>query len=316
MDVIRGSENIPAGLQGAVATIGNFDGVHLGHQHIFRRLIAEAHGEQRPAVVISFEPHPKMVLHPERRPFYLITSPEEKIRYISSLGIDALILIPFTLEYARTTAEEFIRCVLWEKLRIRKIIIGHDYTFGRKKEGNAAFLTATGSRLGFEVEVLNAFKIGDTTISSTRIRKAILAGEVRYAASLLGRPYNISGEVISGHHRGSNLGFPTANIRPDKELIPPSGVYAVHVILEGNRLHGALSIGFNPTFADQKLSIEVYIFDFNENIYGKILDVLFVERLRDEIRFAGPGELIAQIARDIARVREILQAEDSQVARS
>lgn len=315
MDVIRDSEIIPAGLRGAVATIGNFDGVHLGHQYLFRRLIAEAHVEQRPAVVISFEPHPKMVLHPERRPFYLITSPDEKIRHISNLGIDALILIPFSLDYARTTAEEFIRGVLWERLRIRKIIIGHDYTFGRGKEGNAAFLTASGSRLGFEVEVLNAFKIGDTTISSTRIRKAILAGEVRYAASLLGRPYNLSGEVISGHHRGVNLGFPTANIRPDKELVPPIGVYAVLVILEGNRLHGVLSIGYNPTFADQKLSIEVHIFDFNENIYGKILDVLFVERLRDEIRFADPGELIAQIGRDIARVREILQAEGSQVAR-
>jgi riboflavin kinase/FMN adenylyltransferase len=316
MDVIRGSENIPAGLRGAVVTIGNFDGVHLGHQHIFRRLIAEAHAEQRPAVVISFEPHPKMVLHPERRPFYLITSLEEKIRYISNLGIDALILIPFTLDYAWTTAEEFIRDVLWEKLRIRKIIIGHDYTFGRGKQGNAAFLTASGNRLGFAVEVLGAFQIDGTTISSTTIRKAILAGDVRHAASLLGRPYNLAGEVVSGHHRGSNLGFPTANIRPDKELIPPNGVYAVHVILAGNRLHGALSIGVNPTFADQKLSIEVYIFDFNENIYGKILDVLFVERLRDEIRFAGPDELIAQIGRDIARVHEILQTEDSPVARA
>ena len=148
MDVIRGSENIPASLRGAVVTIGNFDGVHLGHQHIFRRLIEEAHREKRPAVVISFEPHPKMVLHPERRPFYLITSPEEKIRHISNLGIDALILIPFTLDYARTTAEEFIRDVLWERLRIRKIIIGHDYTFGRGKEGNAAFLAAFGQSSG------------------------------------------------------------------------------------------------------------------------------------------------------------------------
>ncbi|MBA4422640.1 MAG: riboflavin biosynthesis protein RibF [Syntrophus sp. (in: bacteria)] len=315
MDVIRGSENIPADLRGAVVTIGNFDGVHLGHQSVFRRLVAEAHEEERPAVVISFEPHPKMVLHPERRPFYLITSPEEKIRHISNLGIDAFILIPFSQDYARTTAEEFIHDVLWERLRIRKIIIGHDYTFGRGKEGNEAFLTASGSRLGFEVEVLSAFKIGDTTISSTRIRRAILAGEVRYAASLLGRPYNLAGEVIFGRHRGVSLGFPTANIRPNKELVPPSGVYAVEVILEGNRHKGVLNIGFNPTFADQKLSIEAHIFDFNENIYGKILDVLFVERLRGEIRFAGPGELIAQIGRDIARVREILQAEDSQGTR-
>jgi riboflavin kinase/FMN adenylyltransferase len=306
MEVIRGSENIPAGLRGAVVTIGNFDGVHLGHQHIFRQLIAEAHKERRPAVVISFDPHPKMVLHPERRPFYLITSLEEKIRHLSNLGIDALILIPFSLDYARTTADEFVSGFLWERLRIRKILIGHDYTFGLGKEGNKAFLTAAGGRLGFEVEVLGAFQVGETTISSTRIRKALLAGEVRYAASLLGRPYNLAGEVISGSHRGAGLGFPTANIRPDKELIPPSGVYAVHVLIEGKGHQGVLNIGFNPTFADQKLSIEVHIFDFNENIYGKPLDVLFVERLRDEIHFASPGELVAQIEKDIVRVREIL----------
>jgi riboflavin kinase/FMN adenylyltransferase len=311
MDVIRGSENIPTGLRGAVVTIGNFDGVHLGHQYIFRRLIAEANKERRPAVVISFDPHPKMVLHPERRPFYLITSLEEKIRHLSNLGIDALILIPFSLDYARTTAEGFVFGFLWERLRIRRILIGQDYTFGRGKEGNEAFLTASGDRLGFEVEVLSAFKVGETTISSTKIRNALLAGEVRYAASLLGRPYNLAGEVISGRHRGVALGFPTANIRPDKELVPPNGVYAVHVLIEGNRHRGALNIGVNPTFADQSRSIEVNIFDFDENIYGKHLDLLFIERLREEIRFASPGELIAQIDRDIARVREILQAESS-----
>lgn len=296
-------------ISGSCVTIGNFDGVHLGHQYIFRHLIAEAHEERRPAVVISFDPHPKMVLHPERRPFYLITSLEEKIRHLSSLGIDALILIPFSLDYARTTAEDFVSGFLWERLRIRKILIGHDYTFGLGKEGNEAFLTASGGRLGFEVEVLSAFQAGETTISSTRIRNALLAGEVRYAASLLGRPYNLAGGVIPGSHRGVGLGFPTANIQPDKELVPPSGVYAVHVLLEGKCRHGVLSIGFNPTFADQKLSIEVHIFDFNENIYGKPLDVLFIERLREEIRFSSPGELIAQIDRDIARIREILQAE-------
>lgn len=311
MEVIRGSENIPAELRGAVVTIGNFDGIHLGHQYIFRHLIAEANKRGRPAVVISFDPHPKMVLHPERRPFYLITSLEEKIRYIANLGIDALILIPFSLDYARTTAEEFVFGFLWERLGIQKILIGQDYTFGRGKEGNGAFLTASGSRLGFEVEVLSPFKVGETTISSTRIRNALLAGEVRYAASLLGRPYNLAGEVISGNHRGVTLGFPTANIRPEKELIPPNGVYAVHVILEGNRRQGALNIGFNPTFADQKRSIEVYVFDFNENIYGKSLDLLFIERLREEIRFASPAELIAQIDQDIVRVREIFRAESS-----
>ncbi len=309
MDVIRGIENIPASLRCAVVTIGNFDGIHLGHQLIFRRLSEEARRENCPAVVISFEPHPKMVLHPERRPFYLITSPEEKIGLLANLNMDTLILIPFSLEYARTTAEEFVRGVLWEKLHIRKIIIGHDYTFGRGKEGNEAFLTALGGKLGFAVEVMNAVKVGETTVSSTRIREALLAGEVGFAATLLGRPYNLGGRVVAGHHRGVELGFPTANIKPDKELVPPRGVYAVQVLLEGRRLPGVLNIGFNPTFADQELSIEVHIFDFNEDIYGKTLDILFIERLRDEVRFASPGELIAQIDRDIAQARKILHAE-------
>jgi len=309
MDVIRGIENIPEGMKGAFVTIGNFDGVHLGHRFIFRRLVEAARREGRPAVAISFDPHPKMVLHPERRPFYLITSPEEKIRLLAGLEIDAFILIPFSVEYARTTAEEFVRGILWERLRIRRILIGHDYTFGRGRGGNEVFLTEAGRRLGFEVEVMNAFCVGDTVISSTKIREAILAGEVRFVATLLGRPYNLSGRVISGNHRGVRLGFPTANIAPDKELVPARGVYAVRLLREGKRHDGVVNIGFNPTFADGKRSVEVHIFDFHEDIYGEPIEILFIERIRDEVRFESPEKLIAQIDRDIARAREILKSE-------
>jgi len=309
MEVIRGSQNIPESLKGAFVTIGNFDGVHLGHRFIFRRLVEEAHREGRPAVAISFDPHPKMVLHPELRPFYLITTPEEKRHLLESLGIDAFILIPFSVEYARTSAEEFVRGILWERLRIRRILIGHDYTFGRGREGNEAFLTEAGHRLGFDVEVMNAFSIGDTVISSTKIREALLAGEVRFATALLGRPYNLGGRVISGNHRGAGLGFPTANIAPDKELVPARGVYAVRVLREGKSLEGVLSIGVNPTFADNTRSVEVYIFDFQQDIYGETLEILFIERIRDEVRFENPGKLIMQIGRDIERAREILRAE-------
>jgi riboflavin kinase/FMN adenylyltransferase len=309
MDVIRGSEKIPDRLNEPFVTIGNFDGVHLGHRFIFERLVEEARREGRPAVAISFDPHPKMVLHPEKRPFYLITSPEEKIRLIAGLGVDAFILIPFSLEYARTTAAEFVRDILCERLRIRRILIGHDYTFGRGKEGNEAFLIEAGHRCGFEVEVMNAICVGDTVVSSTKIREALLAGEVRFAATLLGRPYNLSGLVIHGNDRGVRLGFPTANIAPDKELVPARGVYAVRVLRAGKRYDGVLNIGFNPTFDDQKRSIEVYIFDFDENIYGESIEVLFVERLRDEVRFDSPEKLIAQVNRDIEQAREILGTE-------
>lgn len=310
MKVIRGNEAIPAALRGAVVTIGNFDGVHIGHQVIFRKVVDEAHRENRPAVAISFDPHPKMVLHPERRPFYLITSLKEKILLLETLGLDAFLLIPFTLEYAQTTAEEFISDLLLTRLQIRKILIGHDFTFGRGNKGNVAFLTESGRRLGFDVEVMGEIKVGEITISSTRIREALLAGQVRFAASLLGRPYNLAGRVIHGSRRGTRLGFPTANILPEKELVPPSGIYAVHVLVDGHRRHGALSIGFNPTFGSQeKPSIEVHIFDFNDDIYDKSLNILFIERIRDQIRFGSPEELIARIRQDIAQVREILRIE-------
>ncbi len=309
MDVIRESTEIPEKLKGAFVTIGNFDGVHLGHRFIFQRLVEGAHQEGCPTAAISFDPHPKMVLHPERRPFYLITTIEEKIRLLAGLGVDAFILIPFSVEYARITAAAFVQKILWEKLRIRRIIIGHDYTFGRGREGNETFLTETGRRLGFEVEVMNAFCVGDTVISSTKIREALLAGDVRFAATLLGRSYNLGGRVISGHRRGERLGFPTANIAPDKELVPARGVYAVRVLRQGNRHDGILSIGFNPTFAGRERTVEVHIFDFQRDVYGETLEVLFVERIRDEVRFESPEKLIAQIGRDIDRAKEILRAE-------
>jgi riboflavin kinase / FMN adenylyltransferase len=222
MEVIRNIQEIPENLKGAVATIGNFDGVHLGHRFIFQRLVEEARREDRPAVAISFDPHPKMVLHPERRPFYLITTLREKIGLLDALGLDAFILIPFSLEYARTTAEEFVRETLWEKLRVRRILIGHDYTFGRGKEGNEAFLTETGRRLGFEVEVINAHCVGGTVISSTKIREALLAGDVGFASTLLGRPYNLAGRVVAGSRRGVRLGSPRRTSIPTRSLSPPA----------------------------------------------------------------------------------------------
>jgi len=307
MDVIRGIEQIPTGLTCAAVTIGNFDGVHLGHRFIFERLVAEARREGCKAAVITFDPHPKMVLHPERQPFYLLTTVEEKSRLIAALGVDVMILIPFTLDYARTTAEAFVRDILWERLRVRKVLIGHDYTFGRGKEGNETFLREAGGRLGFAVEVISPIRVGETTVSSTQIRKALLVGEVRFAASLLGRPYNLRGEVIRGSGRGGGLGFPTANILPEKALLPSAGVYAVRVLVEGRERDGVLSIGCNPTFAGQTCSVEVHLLDVAENLYGKTIDLHFIERLRDAVRFATPAALTAQIERDIRQARTLLK---------
>ena len=308
MNVFSSLDEISDNFRGAVATIGNFDGVHLGHQYIFQKVILHARQEKSRAVVITFEPHPKMVLHPERKPFYLITSLEEKIARIAETGMDGLLLIPFSLEFSHTTARKFVRSILWDRLRIRKIYIGHDYTFGRGREGNETFLAVAGEQLGFAVEVISAFKVGEVVISSTLTRNMILEGRVKEAALYLGRPYNLSGEVIAGHRRGRDLGFPTANLRPDKALIPARGIYAVRLLLEGKACQGVLNIGFNPTFSDNTLSVEVHIFDFDEEIYGKRLEVLFIDRIRDERKFDGPAQLVEQIRRDVETAREILSA--------
>jgi len=307
MKIINSISDIPVDLHGSVVTIGNFDGVHLGHQAIFEQVIQDAHRANQPSVVITFEPHPKMVLHPERRPFYLITTIAEKTALIAEAGIDALIIIPFSLPFAATTADEFVHDILWDKLKISKIIIGHDYTFGKNKSGNEAFLASQGEKLGFTVQVISAFGIGDAVISSTRIRNALLAGQVRLASEWLGRTYNLTGTVVHGHQRGAGLGFPTANIQPEKLLLPADGVYAVLVRLNGKRYHGVLNIGNNPTFGDVSRSVEVFILNFNGDIYDAAIEVFFIDQIRPEIKFDGPGKLITQINRDIEQARNILK---------
>jgi riboflavin kinase / FMN adenylyltransferase len=307
MKVINGLDNIPNEFRDAFVTIGNFDGVHMGHVPIFEKLIDEAHRENRKAVVITFDPHPKQVLHPDIKPFYLVTSLEEKIKLLEDLGIDGVILIPFNHEFSKITAEAFVNNILWDKLHIRKIFVGHDYTFGKNKVGNEVFLATKGKKLGFDVETTNAVKLGDETISSTRLRYAILNGNVKLAARLLGRHYNVGGVVVPGKSRGKALGIPTANIKPDKELIPSEGVYAVIVLLEEGRYQGVLNIGFNPTFSNNELSVEVYLFDFSGDLYGKRINVMFIDRLRGEIKFDTPDELVKQIKKDSDQARELLK---------
>ena len=308
MQIIKETgEGIPDEFIGSFITIGNFDGIHLGHSHIFQTLVGQASQASRRSMLVTFVPHPKMVLHPERRPFYLLTTLEEKLALLERQGLDAVILIPFTLEYAATTAESFILDFLWKKLRVGKIFIGHDYTFGKDKAGGEAKLAAYGEKLGFTVEVIPAFSTGGTIVSSSRIREYILEGNVKKAALLLGRPYNLKGGIIKGKGRGVTLGFPTANVKPDKELLPANGVYAALVALEGTKYPAVLSLGLNPTYGDVALSLEVHLLDYTgSSIYGKSLEIFFVDRLREERRFSGPEELIVHIKKDITAARAIL----------
>ena len=306
MKVFKGIGEITPEFRSSVITIGNFDGIHLAHQEILQRVVREAGLRRSRSIVITFDPHPQKVLHPERRPFYLLTTLDEKVKLIESLGLDAVLLIAFTQAFSAMTAEAFVREILWDKLRIQKVFIGHDYAFGNRKQGNEDFLRSMGGMLGFEVESINTFTVSDTTVSSTNIRKAVLGGDVAKAALLLGHPYSLSGTVIRGYQRGREIGIPTANIEPGKELLPANGVYAVMVDLEGVRHAGVLNVGFNPTFSNEKLSVEVHIMNFDGELYGKGLTVSFIERIRSEMKFESPQKLVDQILRDKAKAGEIL----------
>lgn len=307
MIVFDGIAGITKDFRGAFVTIGNFDGVHLSHQHICRKLAAEAKKAGRKSLVITFEPHPKMILHPNIRPFYLITTRTEKMALLEKCGVDATVIIAFDLNYSRITAEQFVQDFLWKQLQITKIIIGHDYTFGQARQGNDAYLKTQGRKLGFSVEVIPAFKIDDEIVSSTLIRNDILAGDVRAATRLLGRPYNVAGTVVSGAGRGTGLGYPTANIEQEKELLPSPGIYAAWITVDGQSYRGALSIGVKPTFEDYTVSFEVFLLDYTGDLRGKKLNVLFVERLRDIVKFDGPESLKRQIAADVEKTKEILK---------
>jgi riboflavin kinase/FMN adenylyltransferase len=306
MIVFRGIEEIIKDFRASFVTIGNFDGVHLSHRHICRKLANEAREAGAKSLVITFDPHPKMILHPDIRPFFLITTLEEKLSLLEQCGIDATLIITFSPDYAKTTAMQFVYETLGRKLAIKKIIIGHDYTFGQNKKGNDAYLISSGQELGFDVEVIDAFKVGEDIVSSTLIRNLILQGEVAAAAKLLGRWYNVAGPVVTGFGRGIKLGFPTANIDPEKELLPPTGIYAAFVEVEQKRYMAALNIGEKPTFADYTFTFEAHLLNFEGDLRGKRLNTEFVEKLRDIIQFDSPEMLKKQIAADVEKARVIL----------
>jgi len=312
MKIIRNIDNIPEDLTGAIVTIGNFDGIHLGHREIFRKLVREAGEKNKKSVVITFDPHPQKIIHPERRPFFLLTPLNEKLSLIKSCGVDAVILLTFSIEFAGITAERFVEDILWKKLRLSKLLVGYDYAFGKGKKGNAKFLKASGRRIGFQVEVMGAVKTGGVISSSTGIRLAILDGNVKLASEMLGRPYGVTGSVVKGYRRGTEIGYPTANIKSEK-VIPATGVYAIIARLEGVRHPGVINIGYNPTFGNEEISTEVHLLDFEGNIYGKDITILFIDRLRDETKFESSEELALQIKRDIERAREILSSGETDI---
>jgi riboflavin kinase/FMN adenylyltransferase len=294
-------------LRRPVITIGNFDGVHLGHQTLFRRLQERAQAVDGQAVVLTFNPHPIKVMAPERH-LPLLTTTAQKIRLLSELALDVLIVHPFTAAFGALPARDFVEEYLIGRLGVQEVVIGHDYRFGRDREGNIAMLQALGQEYGFPVHVVDAIQIQGVVVSSTLIRTLIRQGQVQEAQTFLGRPYEITGVVVPGYGRGSRLlGFPTANIDRDNGLLlPANGIYAVWVELRGQVYAGVANIGTCPTFENAEVSLEVYILDFAADIYGERLAVRFERRLRDEKRFPTIPALVQQIQADVAAARSIV----------
>ncbi len=310
MRIIRGLKDVKkASLPDPVVTLGNFDGVHLGHQAIFKQVVARAIDSGGTSVVFTFEPHPLKVLAPSRSPRLLCTF-REKMEQIEAAGVDAVICANFTPEFASQNPEDFVSNVLVGTIGVKDLFVGHDYAFGKNRRGDISFLRDAGAKLGFAVHVVGPVKVEGILVSSTKIRQLIMDGEVCLASKLLGRPYSIEGSVISGHSRGREIGFPTANITTPNELTPKEGVYAVSVHVEGRVLYGAANIGKNPTFGDEATSYEVHILDYEGNLYGKFIKMKFIKRVRDEVKFGSVLELADQIKKDVERVKAIFADEN------
>ncbi|MGE4297350.1 MAG: bifunctional riboflavin kinase/FAD synthetase [Desulfovibrionaceae bacterium] len=299
---------------GSCVTIGNFDGVHMGHQKLIGRVVAMARTRGMKSVVVSFCPHPLRVLvGPHTPPF--ITVRDRKLDLLEGLGVDMVLLVNFTKELASMAPETFVEEYLVGWLNTRELVVGYDYSFGKGRKGNFELLKARGAVHGFGVEQLDPVIINGAIVSSTRIRDIIRAGDVWGVKPLLGRFYVVQGSVVHGKDRGGRLlGFPTANLELENELYPDNGVYAVWVQTEdGVRRRGMANIGSNPTFNNKDTTVEVHILDFDQDIYDQRLTVHFVQRLRDEMKFSGLDALIAQIKADIALGRTILDSPEAQL---
>lgn len=308
MELIRGLHNLRARHRGCAATIGNFDGVHLGHQAVLGQLSERAGELQIPAVVIIFEPQPQEFFAPGQAPARL-TRLREKLEALRRYAVERVLCLQFNRALARLSPQEFIQQVLIEGLDVRYLTVGDDFRFGRGRAGDFALLQAVGQERGFPVVNMHTFSIGGERVSSTRVRAALADGDLEMAESLLGRPYRISGRVAGGDRRGRTIGFPTANIQLHRDKPPLRGVYAVEMFgIEGEPVPGVANLGKRPTVDGTRYQLEVHLFDFAEDIYRRIVHVNFLRKLRDERRFDSFDELRAQIERDAQAARAFFAA--------
>ena len=306
MKIYRDLSDIQQSFENACVTIGNFDGVHLGHQLLFGEVVQRAYQSGGTSVAVTFDPHPLQVLRPEG--IKLISNCDQKTELIEHAGIDVLIIIPFSQKFASISATHFVDEILRGLIGVKELVVGYDYAFGKGRAGNIEFLQEQGAEKGFSVTVVEAHYEADMLVSSTKVRELVAEGRMADAKKLLGRYYQIRGEVQLGQQRGgSEIGFPTANLNMEPEdLIPKMGVYVCQVICDGKCYGGVLNIGVNPTFEENKLVAETHIFDFNQDIYGKPIKVNLLRFLRSEKKFSGIEELSKQIAKDVTDAKAVL----------
>ena len=306
MKIVRGTKNISGPFTYPVVTLGNFDGVHVGHQILFKKAAEIASKKKGTSIAFTFEPHPLKVIAPEKVP-PLLTHFHKKMELIEACNIDSVICADFTRQFADQRPRDFSENILKGKIGAKEVVVGFDYAFGRGREGTIPYLKKMGEEFGFVVHVVDPFQLDGLTVSSSHVRELIEAGNMESARKFLGRHYSIVGPVISGHKTGQAIGFPTANIDTSKVQIPGTGVYAVRMIYQNNSFDAVANIGFNPTFHRDRLSVEVHIFDFNQVIYGKEVEVEFISRIRSEIEFKSKDELVVQIKKDIEEAKVLLE---------
>jgi len=301
---------LPSDAGATVVTVGTFDGVHCGHRDVVSRLVARARAAHRVSLLVTFEPHPLEIINPSAAPG-LLTTRDEKLSLLAKTALDWVAIVPFTPELAQLPAAEFVDSILLGRFGMAELLIGHDHGFGRGREGDITLLRALGKSRGFKVDAVSPVLTSDgEPVSSTLVRRALAAGELERARALLGRAYSVSGPVVAGDARGRLLGFPTLNvdIADSRKLLPPDGVYAVRVEGSRGRFDGMMNLGGRPTFGDERRRIEVHLFDVDGDFYGDRVDVAFVARLRDTMRFSGPDALVAQLRLDADAARRALTA--------
>jgi len=305
MQTFRSPEDFRSGGRKVSMAIGMFDGVHLGHQQLIRQAVADAEQHEGAAVVVTFDRHPNSIVAPGRVP-PLIYSEAQKLRAIEGLGADAVVIIPFTPDFSQQPAESFVRLLASRFTPLHSVCVGDSFVFGHRRNGNVSLLQQLGRDLHFVVHGIAAVALDHEVVSSTRIREAIRAGDFNAALQMLGREYALCGRIVRGDELGRKLGFPTANLDVADLLVPPHGVYAAHAYAEGHRHRAVVNIGVRPTLGNDspQLRVEAHLLDFDGDLYGRDMELTFVEKLRDEQKFSTLEELRGQIARDIAAARE------------